>query len=440
MSKDPVNLINTSPMSRFQIMAIMLLIFLNGLDGFDVLAISFAAPGIAEEWGIDRSMLGIVLAMEMIGMGIGSVLLGGVADRFGRRPLILGCLMTMTVGMLAAAMSANLTQLMIWRVFTGLGIGGMLASINAATAEFSNARSRNTAIALKAAGYPVGAVLGGSVSAWLLQSYDWRAVFYFGAAMTTLALPLAWVGLPETVAFLARRQPRNALARINQSLARMGHAQIDQLPAPIHVGTGQPQNATKALLKHPWLVVTLLVTAAYFAHIFTFYFMLKWVPKIVVDMGYVASSAAGVLVWASIGNALGGVLLGLMARRLPLIWLMVGGMLMSIVMVNVFGQGQADLHKLVLIVAATGFFTNFGLAGLYALSAQVFPTRLRASGTGFVIGVGRGGAALSPIIAGFLFEGGFGLSSVALMMSMGTLLAIVLLLILRTRKVRFAEQ
>jgi len=438
MSKDPVNLINTSPMSRFQIMAIALLIFLNGLDGFDVLAISFAAPGIAEEWGIDRSMLGMVLAMEMIGMGIGSILLGGVADRFGRRPLILGCLATMTVGMLAAAMSANLTQLMIWRVFTGLGIGGMLASINAATAEFSNARNRNTAIALKAAGYPVGAVLGGSMAAWLLQSYDWRAVFYFGAAMTALALPLAWVCLPETVAFLARRQPRNALARINQALARMRHPQIDQLPAPVQAGTGQ--DSTKALFKHPWLTVTLLVTAAYFAHIFTFYFMLKWVPKIVVDMGYVASSAAGVLVWASIGNALGGVLLGLLARRLSLIWLMVGGMLMSIVMVNVFGQGQADLHKLVLIVAATGFFTNFGLAGLYALSAQVFPTRLRASGTGFVIGAGRGGAALSPIIAGFLFEGGLGLSSVALMMSMGTALAIVLLLVLRMRSVRFAEQ
>jgi len=439
MSKDPVNLINTSPMSRFQIMAVAFLVFLNGLDGFDVLAISFAAPGIAEEWGIERSMLGIVLAMEMIGMGIGSILLGGVADRFGRRPLILGCLATMTVGMLASASAANLTQLMIWRVFTGLGIGGMLASINAATAEFSNARSRNTAIALKAAGYPTGAVLGGSISAWLLQSHDWRAVFYFGAAVTALALLLAWYCLPETVAFLARRQPRNALARINQTLARMRHPQIDQLPAPVHAGTGQP-HSSKALLKHPWLPITLLTTAAYFAHIFTFYFMLKWVPKIVVDMGYVASSAAGVLVWASIGNALGGVLLGLLARRLPLIWLMVAGMVMSIVMVNVFGQGQADLHKLVLIVAATGFFTNFGLAGLYALSAQVFPTSLRASGTGFVIGVGRGGAALSPIIAGFLFQAGLELSTVALIMSMGTALSIGLLVVLKMRNLRFSEQ
>jgi len=312
----------------------------------------------------------------------------------------------------------------------------MLAALNAATAEFSNARNRNTAVALKAAGYPVGAVLGGSISAWLLQSYDWRAVFYFGAALTALAIPLAWYCLPETVAFLAHRQPPNALARINRLLARMGHAQIDQLPAPVQVGADQ-QRTLKDLFKRPWLVVTLLVTAAYFSHITTFYFMIKWVPKIAVDMGYAASSGAGVLVWANIGGALGSVLLGFLARRWPLLRLIVTAMVMSIVMVNVFGQGQADLQKMALIAAMTGFFTNSALTGLYAVAAQVFPTQLRASGTGFVIGAGRGGAALSPIIAGFLFESGLQLSSVALIMSLGSLLAIVILLVLKLRKPGF---
>jgi len=433
MSKDPADTIATSPMTRFQIMVIMILIFLNGLDGFDVLAISFAAPGIAEEWGIDRSMLGFVLAMELIGMGIGSLLLGSVADRYGRRPLMLGCLVMMMICMLAAAGSSNLTQLMICRVLTGLGIGGMLTAINAATAEFSNTRSRSTAVSLKAAGYPVGAVLGGAISAWLLQSYDWRAVFYFGGAMTGLAVPLVWYCLPETVAFLAHRQPPGALAKINRTLARMGHAQIDQLPALAQADSSRKQSA-KELFRQPWLPVTLLVVAAYFAHVATFYFPMKWIPKIIVDMGYLASSAAGVLVWANIGGALGGVALGLLVRRWPLIWLAAGAMVISIGMVNVFGQGQANLQGLALIAALTGFFTNAGLAAMYAIAAQVFPTRLRASGTGLMIGIGRGGAALSPIIAGFLFEGGFGLAGVALMMSAGSLLAVVLLVVLKMRK------
>jgi len=433
MPNDPVKTISDSPMTRFQLVAIAITVCLNGLDGFDVLAISFASPGIAEEWGIERSMLGIVLAMELIGMAIGSVLLGGVADRIGRRPMILGCLVTMMGGMLLAATSANITQLLIWRVLTGLGIGGMLAVINAAAAEFSNAKSRNTAVSVMAVGYPVGAVLGGSVSAWLLQSYDWRSVFYFGGIVTALMLPLVWYFLPETVAFLAHKRPPDALARINRTLARMGHRLADHLPTKASGDGGQARNA-KELFSRTWLLVTLLVTLAYFAHIATFYFILKWIPKIIVDMGYLASSAAGVLVWANIGGALGGVLFGLLVRRWPLMALTIGTMLVSTIMVNVFGRGQASLQELALIAAATGFFTNAGVVGLYAVFAQVFPTRLRASGTGFVIGVGRGGAALSPIIAGFLFDGGFGLASVALMMSLGSLLAATSLLVLRMRR------
>jgi len=438
MSRDPVAILATSPMTRFQLVAVTITVFLNGLDGFDVLAISFASPGIAEEWGIDRSMLGIVLAMELIGMAIGSVLLGGVADRVGRRPLILGCLLTMMVGMLAAATSANITQLLIWRVLTGLGIGGMLAVINATAAEFSNARSRNTAVALMAVGYPLGAVLGGTVSAWLLQSHDWRVVFYFGGMVTAGVLPLVWYFLPETVAFLAHRRPPDALARINRTLARMGHAQVERLPAQVQEDSGR-QHSARELFARPWLLVTLLVTMAYFAHIATFYFILKWIPKIIVDMGYVASSAAGVLVWANIGGALGGVLFGLLVRRWPLLWLTIATMVISTIMINVFGRGQASLQELALIAAISGFFTNAGVVGLYAVFAQVFPTRLRASGTGFVIGVGRGGAALSPMMAGFLFEGGFGLASVALLMSLGSLLAAVSLGILQMRRMRMKE-
>jgi len=429
MPGNPVSTISDSPMTRFQLVSIAVTVCLNGLDGFDVLAISFASPGIAEEWGIERSMLGIVLAMELIGMAIGSVLLGGVADRIGRRPMILGCLVTMTGGMLLAATSTNITWLLIWRVLTGLGIGGMLAVVNAVAAEFSNTKSRNTAIALMAVGYPVGAILGGLVSAWLLQSHDWRSVFYFGGLASLLILPLAWHFLPETIAFLAHKQPPGALAQINRTLARMGHPPANHLPVHTHTCHNQ---SVKELFARTALPITLLVTLAHFAHSATFYFILKWTAKIIADMGHLASSAAGVLVWASIGGALGGASFSLLVRRWPLVWMTIGSMGISALMVNVFGSGQTSLQILALIVAAAGFFINAGVVGLYAIFAQVFPTRLRASGTGFVIGVGRGGAALSPIIVGFLFEGGFGLASVALLMSLGSLLAAFSLLILKT--------
>ena len=430
MATTPDQIVARSTLTPYQIMAIGITICLNGLDGFDVLSISFAAPGIAAEWGINRAALGFVLAVELMGMAAGAIMLGGITDKKGRRPMILGCLVVMSAGMLLATTATGVTTLSIWRLLTGLGIGGMLAATNAAAAEHSNDKNRNLAVSLMAIGYPIGAVLGGSVAAWLLQYYDWRAVFWFGGGVSLLFIPIVWFRLPETVAFLCQRQPNNALDRVNRTLERMGHAKADALPPP---RKEEFKGATSDLFSPALYRTTLIVTLAYFTHIATFYFILKWVPKIVVDMGFEASSAAGVLVWANVGGAIGGAMLGFLSRRYPVRLLTIAVLLISFAMVSVFGSGQSTLTGLALIAASAGFFTNAGVVGVYALFAEAFPTHVRASGTGFAIGIGRGGASLSPIIAGFLFEGGFGLQGVAIVMASGAVIAAAALAFLKTR-------
>lgn len=431
MVADPRKIIADSKMTRFQIVAVAITIGLNALDGFDVLAISFASPGIATEWGIDRAALGIVLSMELIGMSVGSIFLGGVADRFGRRPTILACLAVMALGMFMVTTTNSIFTLSVWRVITGLGIGGMLAAINAAAAEFSNAKSRNLSVALMAIGYPLGAVIGGSVAAMLLQSFDWRAVFIFGAIVTLAFIPLVFWRLPETVGFLCKKRPDDALERINRTLARMGHSQASALPPVTDVDKKQ---SVADIFSPTLIVTTVLVTLAYFAHITTFYFIIKWIPKIVVDMGFDPAAAAGVLVWANVGGATGGAVLGLLSRRIGVRILTIGVLLVSFLMMILFGQGQTNLQQLAVAAAATGFFTNAGVVGLYALFAQVFPTHVRATGTGFAIGVGRGGAALAPMIAGFLFSAGYGLPSVSIFLGAGALVAAIALFFLREER------
>ena len=172
-------------------------------------------------------------------------------------------------------------------------------------------------------------------------------------------------------------------------------------------------------------------TSAYFLHIFTFYFILKWVPKIVVDMGFAASLAGKVLVWANVGGAVGGALFGWLASRAGLRPLTIVAMVLGGAMVVVFGRGQQDLEGLALICAITGFFTNAGIVGLYAMLAHYFPTRLRATGTGFGIGLGRGGAALAPVLAGYLFVSGMSLQGVSIVMACGSFLAALVLLAMR---------
>ena len=426
-STDPRDILLSSPMGRMQIIVVALTIGLNALDGFDVLSISYASPGIMAEWGINRAALGFVLSAELVGMAVGSILLGGVADRFGRRPTMLGCLLVMAIGMFMVTTTSDLVTLSVWRVITGLGIGGMLAAINAVAAEFSNAKRKHLSVSLMAIGYPVGGVVGGSFAAVLLAQYDWRSVFYFGCAVTVAFIPLVYFLIPESVHWLTRKQPVGALEKINRTLKRMGHAAVAALPT---ISEGMRKRSVMDIFAPGLIGITLIVTAAYFLHITTFYYILKWVPEIVVRMGFEPASAAGVLNWYMGGGATGGAVFGLLTLRYSLKHLTIVVLVLSTVMVTLFGQSPADLTRLAMICFAAGFFTNAGIVGLYAIFAHAYPTHVRATGTGFAIGVGRGGSVLAPIIAGFLFEGGLALPWVSLLMALGSLFAAGVLLFL----------
>jgi benzoate transport len=429
VNTDPRETLASAPMSTLQLLAVAITVGLTALDGFDVLSISFASPGIAAEWGIDRAALGVVLSMELMGMALGSIVLGGVADRIGRRPTMLGCLVLMTLGMFMVTTVKQIPELQVWRFTTGLGIGGLLAASNAVAAEFANLRRRNLCVSLMAVGYPLGAVSGGLIVAQLLQGHDWRSVFYFGAAITAAFIPLVLL-MPESVHWLAQKQPAGALERINRALTRMGHAVIGALPAiPAEVR----KRSVSDIFAPGLIMTTVLCALAYFFHIMTFYFMLKWVPKIVVDMHFPASAAAGVLVWANVGGALGGTVVGLITQRVGLKQVTIGAMLLSSVMVVLFGRSAPDLIELSVLCAAAGFFTNGVIVGMYAIFAQAFPTHVRATGTGFAIGIGRGGSVLAPITAGFLFKWGYPLPTVALYMAMGSLIAAGVLALLKLK-------
>lgn len=428
MARTPQSIIDEGRMGGWQMAAIAVTILLNALDGFDVMSISFAAPGIAKEWGVAKDVLGWVLSMELIGMAAGSILLGGLADRIGRKPTIMGCLIVMAAGMLLAPQSENVTQLSIWRVLTGLGIGGMLAALNATVAEFSNARYRNLVLPLMVIGYPLGAFLGGLAAKALLTGGDWRNVFYLGAGLTAACIPLAFWLIPESPGWLNARRPAGALGRINAVLARFGLAKLEALPDP---EPGAERAALIEIFRPAMIRTTILLTLAYLTHVTAYYYFVKWIPKLVVDMGFEPSAGAGVLTNAMLGGAIGGGLLGLVAMKIGMRWATVIALAGAFVMLNVFGMGNRDLALLGWIAGLTAFFSNAAAVGFYALLAMAFPPHVRATGTGFGIGFGRAGAAMGPGLAGMLFESGMGLQGVSLIISAGSLLAILCILAVR---------
>lgn len=428
-TNDPRELIARSRMSAMQVLVIGITVALNALDGFDVASISFAGPGIRREWGIDQGALGIVLSMEVVGMALGSLCLGGVADKIGRRRTILGCTAVMALGMFMVPTTHGLVTLSIWRVITGLGIGGMLAVTNAVSAEFSSTKRRNLSVTLMSCGYPLGAVVGGTIAQRLLAIYGWRSVFYLGAISTVILIPVVLVFIPESVQWLTQRRPAGALENINKTLRRFGHKAIASLPP---IGPAARSLSIADIFKPGPVHITILVTLAYFFHITTFYFIIKWTPNVVADFGFPPSSAAGVLVWANVGGLFGGLVFAALTQKFALRPLTIASMVIGTVMVSLFGITPHDLAKLSMVCAVAEFFINGAIVGMYALFAQAFPTHVRAFGSGFAIGLGRGGSFLAPIIAGFLFQAGYGLAVVAVVMGLGSTMAAIVLMMLKT--------
>ena len=204
-------------MGLAQWFTVLVTVGLNALDGFDVLSISFAGPGIAAEWGVDQATLGWILAMELLGMAVGSIILGMVGDKAGRRTTILFCLVVMAIGMFGAGQAAGVTELLSWRLLTGLGIGGMLAVTTAAAAEYSNLRWRGLAMAFMVIGYPIGGILGGIAVRSILADGTWHDIFTFGGWATAAFIPIVYFLVPESPVFMDRLRKPGALDRINKS-------------------------------------------------------------------------------------------------------------------------------------------------------------------------------------------------------------------------------
>jgi MFS family permease len=435
-----------------QVVVVAITIALNALDGFDVLSISLAAGSIRDELGIGPSLTGLLLSMELVGMAIGSIFLGRYADIWGRRPMMLTCLVAMTIGMFMVTTDpgilagivhpvltaipwfgfpdwpAELVHISIWRIITGVGIGGLLASINAVVAEYSNADKKHMNVSLMSIGYPVGAFTGGFIAAWLLEDYTWRSVFLLGFGMTLVMIPIVWFFVPETVSWMVRHQKPGALERVNASLKKMGHAVVSALPDV----TAERAQTSHASIFSPRLIrTTVILTTAYFFHIMTFYFILKWTGVIMEDRSFDPSQAGRVLSWINVGGATGGALLGFLTLRYDVKRLTIGAMIMSTILVAIYGAYGEDLFQMTLICIVSGFFINAAINGMYAMFAHAYPTQVRAAGTGFAIGVGRGGSILAPIAAGFMFEGGVGVPVVAVILGCGSLLAAIALTFLK---------
>lgn len=403
MTADIRDLVAKNPMSARQIIAVSVCVGLNMLDGFDVLVMSFTAAGVSAEWRLNGAQLGLLLSAGLVGMAVGSLVLAPRADRFGRRTVVIASVLIVSLGMLLSGMARSHAQLALLRAFTGLGIGGILASATVLVAEYSSDKWRNTASYLYTSGYSIGATAGGAIAALLIGRFGWRAAFDFGGIVSLAMLPIAYFGLPESLDFLVTRRPPDALRKLNRLLTAMRHAAIEALPA-----TGPPQRVSIGrLFAAPLARSTALVWIAFFFMMGGYYFVFSWTPKLLTGGGMSAQQgiASGVLL--SLGGIAGTVLFAFIARVVEVRRLVAFCLVAAAALMGVFAMSTHRVSLALLTGVALGGMSTSAMAGFYALTPVLYRPDLRTTGMGWGIGIGRFGAILAPLATGMLVDRGW---------------------------------
>ena len=395
---DIAALINTHPLSSFQKQIMVLIGGVVVMDGFDVQAIGFVAPALTEDWHIAPGALGPIFGAGLLGMLIGSMLLSILADRFGRRPVLVGATGFFSLCMLATAAAASIQQLVFLRFFTGLGIGGVMANAVALASEYSPQRQRASLLMWISCGFTGGAIVGGLISAALIPLAGWRGIFLVGGILPLGIAAVMYWRLPESLLFLSL-QPR-AQDRLGQLLSRIA-PDID--PArDLHLARPERidgRGSFPKLFRDGRASMTTLLWLVSFANLLNLFFLANWLPLLSTRIGYSSSVAVIMGTTLQLGGLIGAVFLGPLIDRLGFYRVLVPLFVIATFAVAAIGTPGLALLLLYLVVLTAGICIVGAQPALNALASTLYPTEIRATGVGWSLGVGRAGAIVGPVVA-----------------------------------------
>ena len=407
---DVAGYIDRQPVGGFQIKLLLTCAAVLFPDGFDTQAIGYVAPALAREWGLTKGALGPVFSAGLFGLMIGALIFGPLADRIGRRKIIISATLAFGVGTLATAFINDVNTLLMVRFLTGLGLGGAMPNAVAMTSEFSPHRRRATMVMVMFCGFSVGAALGGLLAAALIPQFGWRAVFVVGGVAPLLLVPILMLRLPESVRFLALTG--RAPARVAELLALINPKAAPDPGARFVVHepglTGIPVRHLFGERRTP---VTLLLWVVFFMSLLDLYFLSNWLPTVLNDLGASVSSAAVIGSMLQVGGVVGTFALGSVIdrfsfRALALVYFA------AVFAVGAIGQLGHSVALVTMAIFAAGFCIVGGQIAANALAATFYPTSVRATGVGWALGIGRVGSIIGPLVGGALLTARWSTGSV----------------------------
>ncbi len=397
---DVAEFIDQQPVGGFQIRLLLTCAAVLFLDGFDTQAIGYVAPALAKEWGLSKGALGPVFSAGLFGLMIGALLFGPLADRVGRKKIIILSTLAFGIGTLVTGFVQDVNTLLAIRFLTGLGLGGAMPNAVAMTSEFNPRRRRATMVMIMFCGFSVGAALGGLLAAALIPQFGWRSVFVVGGIAPLLLVPILALRLPESVRFLALTGRANE--RVAQLLAfispKAAFAPATQFVIHEPGLAGIP---VLHLFKESRTPVTLLLWVVFFMSLLDLYFLSNWLPTVLNDLGASVSSAAAIGSMLQVGGVVGTFALGSIIdrfsfRALALVYFI------AVFAVGAIGQLGHSVVFVTMAIFAAGFCIVGGQIASNALAATFYPTAVRATGVGWALGIGRIGSIVGPLVGGAL--------------------------------------
>jgi len=419
--------INRHPFSKYQWMILVLCFVTVAMDGFDTAIIGFIASDLVQEWGVQKSDLGPVMSAALVGLAVGALTAGPMADRIGRKKVLVLSILVFGGFSLITAFATSLTQLTVLRFLTGLGLGAAMPNAATLMSEYAPERRRALLVNLMFVGFPIGSSMGGFISAWLIPHYGWQSVLILGGVMP-LALAVALIFLlPESARYLAvKNQPQQQIARILRRIA--------PLPDNTHfvlqeAGQVKEQSALGVIFSPRYLVGTIMLCLTYFMGLLIFYLLTSWLPLLIRETGATLSQASVITALFPLGGGIGVLVLGALMDKINPNKVVAVGYLLTGVFVCLVGFSTSSLVLMGVMVFIAGTIMNGAQSSMPALAAGFYPTQGRATGVAWMLGLGRFGGILGAFSGAFLMQAELSFKTIFALLAIPAVLSAIALMI-----------
>lgn len=396
---DVQTFLNENRFSGYQWLIFGLCFIIVLLDGFDTAAIGFIAPSLINEWGVSKPALAPVLSAALFGLAAGALSAGPLADRLGRKLVLICSVLVFGIACLGSAFAADLTQLTILRFVTGIGLGAAMPNAVTLMSEYCPNQRRAMLTNAMFSGFPLGAAFGGFLASWMIPQWGWRSVLMLGGIAPLLLVVVMLLVLPESVRYMVAKgqsveRIRAVLSRISASAQQAQSFFLTEAKASV-----AGQSGLGVVLSPAYRVGSLMLWLAYFMGLVIFYALINWMPILFKDAGIAPKDATLIAALFPLGGV-GAIFFGWLMDRFNGNKIIAVGYALTAVSIYTIGQMAGSVGLLVLVVFVAGTIMNTAQSSMPALAAGFYPTQGRATGVAWMLGIGRfGGIAGSFLVA-----------------------------------------